>query len=156
MNTPAWLVIASTVEAIIYQIEKNNPFSDQEEQTVIIKHFLNENGRLKTSDLINDKPDHYRFDGTNHVKSMHESNAHEADHQKFAREIASFLEEHRKINSYQSIILCAEPGFYGMLKKAFPEDIIPLIKQHILKDYVPLPAHKKSHIIQEIQKSVSM
>ena len=137
-----WIVIANAVEAQFYQV--NGKLAE------LIKTLEHPDSRLKSKNLTSDKPGSYQtsHSARGHFVSADVPHLDEQDH--FSREINAELETQRLHNSYQTLVLCAEPHFLGLLKKHMNNQVRGLLKKTIEKDYIPLPKHKIDHIIQDI------
>lgn len=158
-NKNTWLVIANAVKAYIYKLEhqenavKDLPvFLREHHEAPLVKTFTHPEGRMHTQDLVSDKDGHYSTPGTSQGAYSEHTPEHQIQLVKFAEEIGHFLEHARTQHEYEHLIICAEPHFYGVLKKALPHHVEPLIAHHILKDYVPLQASGLKKVIEAIQE----
>lgn len=142
-NKTAWIIIANSVEAKIYQATANKKFS--------LAHTLEHSqSRLKTSELVTDKPGSYRAGSMGSGQYGTDKDPHNHEHVIFAEHIAKFLDEERNKNAYQSLVICAEPRFHGQLNKALHKQVHELIAQSIEKDYIPLPHDKLNAVLEKI------
>lgn len=143
MKLYLWLVIANTTEAKIYQIQNRTGYN-------LIKHLSHEKSRLRSGELVTDKPGNYRFGPSGHGQFSPTNDAHEDEKNNFAREIAAFLDQERKNNHYHALILCVDAHFHGILNKQLSQPVHDLIKRHLKKNYIPLPENKLNDTIEAI------
>jgi protein required for attachment to host cells len=152
-NKHTWLVIANSIKAYIYNLENSSgDIGELHPEIPLIKTFSHEEGRMHAQDLLSDKDGHYSTPGSARGAFSEHTPEHEIQLIKFSEEIAHFLEHARTQHEYQHLIICAEPHFYGVLKKHLPDHVQDLISHHILKDYVPLQAHNLQEVIEKIKK----
>lgn len=143
MKLNIWLVIANTVEAKIYDVETRHQFK-------LIKELSHNASRFKTSELVSDRPGHYQSGLSGHGQFISPTDAHKDEHCQFAKEIAKFLDQERKNHQYESLIICMEPHFHGLLNSAMNGSVQSCVKKHIRKDYIPLPENKLNQTIAGI------
>lgn len=145
MNT--WLIVANSTEAQVYNITPADPHKKHFDP---IKEFSHHQSRLKNSELGSDTSGSYQ--AQNAPKSAYEPSTapHEKEIQHFAKELADYLEAERNHNHYKHLVVCAAPHFYGLLKVEMTKQTITLIKQHIEKDYIPLPKAELHERVKEI------
>jgi len=141
MKKDILLVITNNVQAKIYQVTGHSYTLTQE-----INH---PRGRLKTSQLGNDKPGHYKTCHSSHGE-FSSSDSHEEEHIYFAKIVADFMMKATNENHNQRIILCAAPHFYGLINQHLPQSTKNLTLKVIGKDYIPLPEPKLNAVIKSI------
>lgn len=137
-----WLLIANSVRAEIYTIEKQTPS--------LLTTIENPEGRLKSRDLISDKPGSYETNHQAHGQFSYSHDPHKEEHLHFAKKIADFLDHEKKEKKYEELILCAEAGFQGLINEQLSEHVKFSLLRTIEKDYIPLPDSKKDSIIHTI------
>ncbi len=140
-----WLLIANTEKAVTYQIVRK--------KYSLVKILTHAESRLKTSDLVTDKPGHYKT-STTRGQFIPPTDLHENEHKVFARELAHYLKESQQKNCYQKLILCAEPHFYGLINQYMTKPIRSSIVTVIEKDLIPLPRPELNAVIQTIIKDM--
>lgn len=145
MSNTAWIIITNSVTAKIYEAHANKKFS-------LIHTLEHEASRLKTSELVTDKPGRYRAGSMGSGQYGTDKDPHNHEHVVFAEYIAKFLDEQRNQNAYQTLVICAEPRFHGQLNKALHKQVAELVDQkHSLeKDYIPLSHDKLTAILEKI------
>lgn len=132
MTTKIWILLANATKANIFEI------SEPHRQFHLLQKLSHETSRLKNIDLKSDKPGHYHK-SSDSLKGSYEAKtdpkAIEIQH--FAKIISDVLEKERKQTppAYQSLIVIAEPHFYGILNQQFPTHVRHLVKYHLPKDY---------------------
>lgn len=142
MQKGTWLVIANSVQANFYHLTHKD-YS-------LVKTLKHAEGRLKTHDIVSDRPGHYHAGNTVRGAYGSTTDPHEEEHIVFAREVARFLEAERLENAYQHIILCAASHFLGLLNKEMTKGVEAMIIEVIEKDYIPLPQKELDKIIQDM------
>ena len=143
---PVWLILANTCQSDIYHLSKEGYF--------FVKELIHPDSRLKTQDLISDRPGHYKTSHAAHGQFISPDDAHEEEHKNFARKIVAFLKKSHEDRHFKTLIVCAEPHFYGLLKKLMPPEIQKVISKPIMKDYIPFPESKLKKIIEEICQNI--
>lgn len=143
MKEPIWLVVANTVEASIYQVKSPSDWR-------LIQTYFHNKSRLKSKELVSDKPGRYLGGPYGQGQFAPSSDAHEEEHAIFAKEIAAFLNQEKKAHRYESLILCIEPHFHGLLEKVLSPAVQARVEQHIFKDYIPLSKAKFHQAIKNI------
>ncbi len=142
MKKITWVVIANAIKAEIYELTK--------EGCILVIRLTHPDGRLKSIDLTSDQPGHYQTGNGAHGQFTPPSNPHETEHKQFAKEIVSFLEKNKQQNHYQSLVICAEPHFHGLLNKVITEPLRSVVSKFIEKDYVPLLQTNMKGVIEAI------
>lgn len=142
MKNIVWLIIANSVAAKIYEITETHP--------TLINELNHPKSRAKSQELGSDRPGRYKTSHAAHGEFTPPHDLHVEEHQHFAKELADLLNEQRKKNCYNKIILCAEPHFLGLINQALTKEVTVLITKVIEKDYITLPASQLNAVIQEI------
>jgi protein required for attachment to host cells len=134
--------MANTIKAKIYLVVDH--------QCSLVQELTHPQSRLKTQQLVTDKPGHYQTSHSAHGQFISPSNPHEKEHGCFAKKVSDFLEKEVVKEHYQQIILCADPHFYGLLNQAMSTAIKNLIVKTIEKNYIPLSPVKLNKVIENI------
>jgi protein required for attachment to host cells len=107
---PDWILIANATRARLLQMERN-------ERVTELETFDHPQSRSKISDLVDDRAGHESTDrsygGTSYQPR---TDPKQKEHQRFAREIAEFLERQAHSGSYRSLAVFASSPFLGELK----------------------------------------
>lgn len=126
----------------------------------LIARYLHEEGRLKNSDLVSDKPGHYEKGSPAHRGSYSEEYDHkEKEVEHFVKELCAELDKGRIAKSYTSLIVVAEPHFFGLINKHLGREAKKLLTHHLLKDYShysekELKVHLKTLLKHEITEDL--
>ena len=136
------LVLANTNKAEIYSVE--------EQQYALIYQLDHPQSRLKSVELTTDKSGHYQGSQGGHGQFSPPTSAHREEQKQFAVELAEFLVRAGQQLGLQTLVICAEPRFDGLLKQALPQKMHYKNIKHIEKDYIPLSTIKKRQAIEEI------
>lgn len=107
---PDWILIANSTRARLLQKERN-------ERVTELEDFVHPQGRMKVSDLVDDRAGHESTDRSYGGASYQpRTGVKQKEHQRFARELADFLERQAQSGSYRSLALFASSPFLGELK----------------------------------------
>lgn len=142
MKSVNWLVLASSTQSLIYEVDKR--------EYKLVKNMTHEDSRLKAVDLVSDKEGNYMSGNTGHGKYQPATDSHQREHQRFAQEVAAYLDKGRVDHQYNGLIICAEPHFYGLIEGSIPKTVQSLVKKAIHKDYIPLPEAQRNQVIEGI------
>lgn len=108
---PDWTLIANATQARLLQKEPGCPM-------VVLHAFHHPEGRLKTSELGDERPGReassQSYGGA--TFSAH-TDAHRKEHQKFAHELAQYLEHAAQQGSFHKLELFASNPFLGEIKE---------------------------------------
>lgn len=131
-----WVLIGNSNEALIYNW-------DNSDKLKIINHFNHLELRLerKEDDSENEGRELEQFLQREHPLSPHQAV------EKFAKELAGFLEQARLSNKFDNLVLSASPKFLGKLKKNISRKTTRKIIKNIDKD---LRRFSKEKILREI------
>lgn len=107
---PDWILLANATRARLLQLERN-------ERVTELETFDHPQSRSKISTLVDDRAGHESTDrsygGTSYQPR---TDARQKEHQRFAREIAEFLERQAHSGTYRSLAVFASSPFLGELK----------------------------------------
>ena len=125
-----WIVLANSCGASIYVA------SEKDRDLNLITRYSHEEGRLKNIDLVSDRPGHFEKGSDTHRGSY--ASDTDPKHKKieqFAKELCQELEISRISKAYTSLIIVAEPHFFGLMNKQASHEVKKLLTHHLLKDY---------------------
>lgn len=128
----AWILVANASEAKVYSNKGINKGLE------IVASLSHPDSRKKTSDLVSDRPGHMPGAGNGHGSHIPLTDPKQNEHGIFARELAHQLDQGRTSNSYQRLIVVAEPHFRGLLNGAMNSQVSGLVSDTIDKDYTKL------------------
>lgn len=107
---PNWILIANATNARLFQHEGDGPI-------VLFASFPHPESRSKVSELAGDRAGHERSDrsygGTSYEPRM---DAKRKEHERFARQVAEYLEQAALQNTFASLAVFAASPFLGELK----------------------------------------
>jgi len=130
MYTDTWIVVAMNAKARFFTAVSNQELEEHDA-------LMHEEGRMKTSDLISDKPGR-TFDnfgtGKHHKGSLNEPKVEEMN--KFAREVSDHLHQLEKEGEIKQLYVIASPKFLGHLLSVLNNNLKSLLKGQIDKDVV--------------------
>jgi protein required for attachment to host cells len=91
--------------------------------------------REKASDLVSDRPGHYKATGNGHGAYGATIDPKKNEANRFAHEIVQILDRARRDNNYQRLILVAPPTFMGLVNACINNQLTALVSDRIEKDY---------------------
>lgn len=138
-----WLVTANSNSCRIFQYE-NKPVKIN-----LIKEITHQESRLKGTDLITDRPGHYKSSSVNRGSFAADETPHQIETDIFAREIAKELDKGKRTNQYQKLILAMAPQMSGLLHQHLDEQVEKTVINNIIKDYSHL---KESEILEALKR----
>jgi len=140
-----WIILANETEAQIFNVKKG--------EVEFKSKLTHPDSRLLDQDIVSDRPGVYAITGSTHTGNyMPRSDPHENEQEVFAMQIARFLEKARTQHEYHDLIICAEPHFYGKIKKSLTSQVEDAIKRHILRDYMKMSENEMKETVKKISK----
>lgn len=138
-----WYLVSDRSGARIFEQEGVKP------ELRLITRFENPDGKLKTSELVSDRQG--RSDSSNtvgHSAVGNHNTPREHVLESFVRELSKFLEKEAIRNTFESLVLVAEPHSLGLLKKALGKVTSNKMHQGVTKDLVHISDHDMAtHLI---------
>jgi protein required for attachment to host cells len=128
----SWILVANASEAKVFS---NKGIGKGLEIVAKLKH---PDSRKKASDLVSDRPGHMPGAGNGHGSHIPLTDPKQHQHDIFARELVHQLDQGRTSNSYQRLIVVAEPHFRGLLNGVMNSQVSGLVSDTIDKDYTKL------------------
>jgi protein required for attachment to host cells len=127
-----WFITANTNSCRIFNYEKKT------KKLTLIKELNNPLGKLKGSEIVTDRPGHYNTQGgARGAYSAHETpKENEAEH--FSQEIAKELDNGRRANQYNELILAAQPHMSGLINMHLDTHVKQCITNNVIKDFMHL------------------
>lgn len=105
-----WILIANATHARLLQRVHG-------ERLVVRKSFTHPQGRSKISELADDRVGHERSDrGFGGIAYSPRMDAKQKEHERFARELADYLEREAQQGTFESLELFVSSPFLGELK----------------------------------------
>jgi protein required for attachment to host cells len=136
-----WVIVANTAKASLYASENLRT-----EDLHLLKEFSHPESRKKITDLMCDKPGHYKTDtGMRGAFTKGDPKLVEAEH--FALELVKELKGGFDQKKYYTLVIVTPPHFFSLITKHlhFHQDDI----KHIAKDYTQYPLAKLSESVRE-------
>ena len=95
--------------------------------------------RRPSREMVTDKPGRTRDRAAFGRHAMEPStDPHEHAQQAFALQVAELLDEHRKKNAFDELIIVAPPKMLGYLREAMPEPLRRMVRREEPKDLTKL------------------
>lgn len=136
-----WVLVANSAEAYIYSVD--NLRKDKLEK---LKDFYHPDSRKKVTDLVTDRPGHFKIDsGTHGAFAKGNPKENEAEH--FALQLIKELKVGHDAKKYFSLVIITPSHFYNHFKKHLNFTVEDL--KHIPKDYTKYDAAKLLSSIRE-------
>jgi protein required for attachment to host cells len=110
MMKPDWILIANATRARLLQQQQGEPM-------VVLESVVHPEGRMKISDLADDRVGHEAVDHSYGGASFEpRTDAKRKEHERFARELAQHLEHQALQGHFHSITVFASNPFLGEIK----------------------------------------
>jgi protein required for attachment to host cells len=142
-----WFIVANAKRCRIYNYSKDI------KHFTLVDEFLHDNAKLKNSDLVSDKPGHYRSMGGQRGAYAPHTEPKEIETDSFARTVANALNQARKANQYNSMMLIAPPPMLGLINTHLDVHTKNQITDQIPKDYDAL---NEDEILEMIKKELEL
>ncbi len=137
-----WILVANSADAKILTTD-----SLRTGEIKLMRKLSHPESRKKISDLMSDKPGHYKTDsGVHGAYSNHDPKVVEADH--FATQLVRELKVGWDQHKFQNLLIVAPAHFYGLLNKQL-HVIANLKVTHLSKDYTRYSLNKLSSSLKE-------
>ncbi|RJX31556.1 MAG: host attachment protein [Oxalobacter sp.] len=128
-----WILVANSSQATL--MSADSPIAPLSNITT----FDNPNARVKTKDLISDRPGRsFDSQGEGRHAMEVEVTPKQQEQIRFAKLIADRLEEGRKAQAFERLVVAASPAFLGVLRTHFGAPLGALVSLEIDKDYTSL------------------
>jgi protein required for attachment to host cells len=138
-----WLVVSNTNSCHIYLF-------DQKEHTLSLMKVLNHpQSKLKGTDLVSDKPGHYKADYSGGGAFDPDVTPKELEIHSFAKEIANVLDSARTHNQYKELIIVAAPHMNGLIHNYLVSQVKLMIKYDLKKDYTHLSENELLEVLKK-------
>lgn len=105
------------------------------EEFSLVKEFSHPESRQKGSDLVSDRPGRSEGKGGGHGAFVPANNPKQIEAERFAYELAEWLDDERKQNRCKQVMLVADPGFLGLINKSLNNQTKQLVFETLDKDY---------------------
>jgi protein required for attachment to host cells len=144
------IVVADQSEADFYDLEQRDM------PPHFVRRLEDPDAHLHDRDLKSDRPgrvfDHAAAPGARRGAVGHHSTGGERDARKvearrFAQRIAKALDEARRQNRYERLVVMAPPAFLGLLREEMPAAVRALLALEVGKDLVRQPVASLSQYL---------
>lgn len=132
-----WVVVADSSRARIFESRRHG------RELVEMEVLLHPESRQKISEIMSDS-EGTQTDrgGFGQRKSDPRTPPDTVESNKFAREIAQYLNKHRTNNDYDELVFTAPPEFLGQLRASCDNQVQKLITRTVVKDYTQLTCNE--------------
>lgn len=130
-----WVVVADSSRARIFESRQHG------RELVECDTLLHPEARLKTGEIMSDS-EGMQTDrmGYGQRKSDPRTSPHEVEAEKFAGQLADYLDQHRTSHDFDEVVLAAPPEFLGQFRQRCDKQVEKLISHTVVKDYTQLTA----------------
>lgn len=142
-----WLITANTNSCRIFQYDKKS------KSLTLVKELIHNESRLKGIDLESDKPGHYLTTSSAHGTFQPHKEPKEIEVDHFAQNIAKELDQGRRTNQYEKLILAIPPHMHGLLNQHLESHVKNCINLNINKDYTHLT---EKEILEAMKKNEAL
>jgi protein required for attachment to host cells len=141
MTQKTWLLVANASTARIFHAQSKD-------NLMLVDEFSHEESRLSGADLSSDRQGRTGERGSVTRHAMEDTTPpKQVEAQRFAKELAKFLEDGRINGAYDRVYLASSPSFLGMLRGALPEHVLGMVVENISKDLTAVePGQIKDHV----------
>lgn len=141
-----WVVVADASRARIFESRRRG------QELVELETLLHPESRLKTRDIMSDNEGTVTDRaGEGQRRADPRTFPHQVEEEKFARELAGFLDRKRSDNEFEKLIITASPNFLGNLRQRISDQVSRCVVDTLDKDYSRLP---KDEIAQRLQQQL--
>ena len=144
-----WVVIANSVEAKIYDRESRDELR-------LVHTLSHPESRSKGRSLASDRPGHYESTGGGHGAFVEEKDPKDFEVERFAKELAEYLDDSRSVNRFDKLIIAAAPRFHGLLNSNLDSHTVDRIEKHIEKDLTRLSGRALASRVNEFVEKLSV
>lgn len=149
MKSTLWLLICNGSVAHVYEAAyKETVFT-----VTRVQELHHDESRLKTHDLVNDRPGHYNKGAQGRGAYSEKTSPKELELQHFSHELVEFLDQQWKLKSYHGVVIATSPHFESLLKEALvphEKHLGPLIKAMLTKDYTRATVKELEEIFEPV------
>ena len=144
-NEHTWVVIADSSSCRIYE------YLYHPEKIHLIKELLHPENQLKDADYMSDRQGSFRSNGGGggHGTFLPSSDTKKTKIEQFSKEIANLLEQDRKNNNFEHLILISPPHMNGLLHQNFSKHVLKKLDLSIDKSVVHYPKKKLLSFIHQ-------
>lgn len=143
-----WILIANGSTARLFATDKRH------REYHLLEQFLHPTSRQKEDAITSDHSSHREtrttgLAGDRVYGSFPEpTDPKDFEIDRFARDLAEYLERKRTDHSYEELVLVAPPKFRGLLNQHLDKNVVRMISQNIDKDYTSVPEHQLGETLE--------
>ncbi len=115
----------------------------------LVREFSHPESRHRASQLLSDKPGRVRQYTGQRAAMEPPTPRKKVEADKFARELASALEEGLNKNAFERLVLVTPPAFLGVLREHLAPRVEAKVAEVIEKDYLHLDEQKLKERLEE-------
>lgn len=146
-----WILIANGSEARLFETES------YPKSLSLLQEFQHAESREKNSELASDKAGHYQGDassgsGFTQGSFNEATDPKEYEMERFAAELAEFLDSGRKTNKFAHLMIASSPKFHGLLNKKLNSPLEKMVDKHINKDFTSL---RETELLERLRSELT-
>lgn len=134
------VMVANACDARVFNYLAGEDFS-------LLNEFSHPESRQRASELVSDRAGSAEPNGGGHGVYVPSNYPKDIESERFAHELAGWLDNERKHNRCTDLILVAEPRFLGMLNKSLNNQTIQLVSKSLDKNYSRITQQKLPNIL---------
>lgn len=123
---PTWILISDGAEACVYD------YHGRYDKLTVVEGAVFKHVNLPNRELRTDKPGRF-FDPGNMRSASERGNPHEQEKQKFAHELAKFLD--KNTGEFERLVIAAPPKMLGYLREKLSKRVMEKLAAAIDKDF---------------------
>lgn len=142
-----WIVVASQRRVRILTRSNDRKYR-------LVRTLINPLGRTRDRDLVRHQAGTIERRGGGNNFGFSRPVARQSPHENaaidFSKKVSSFLEKERDKNSFESLMIVAEPHFLGKLKSAMNSNLLRLVEDWVDRDFDKVSEHElPNHLNQK-------
>lgn len=145
-----WLLVADASAATLIACSRKL------EEPEVLESFVHPASRLRDTELATDDRGRTQPRDMGAVRGSAMSKAvgpHEAEAEKFARELGAYLDQAAADGKYEELVIAAAPRFLGLIKEALGSRSSDSIRAAVPKDYATQPP---ATVVKLVRKALDL
>lgn len=138
-----WVLNSNSNTCKIYDYHKPS------DSLKLIKEFEHPENKLKTSELVSDKPGKYKANDASRGSFSPASDPKENMINQFLHDVAKTINTERSKNNFDKLIIIAPPNIDGILMQHLDKHVKSLIICNIQKDHLQTPEKELLEVLAD-------
>lgn len=145
-----WIMVANSNDCRVYEYDKHI------EELNLVAEINHPENKLKTYDLVTDRPGHFKAMSAARGSYEPEKNIHDISVENYVREMAELLNAARNRHDFDSLVLLMPSVIEGLLMKFLKKQNLYLIHQIIQKNMMHLSEHQLKQYLSRVIRHSSV